>query len=207
MDVTVGNQSVEGLQDGKHGIFQKVWSPMEIAPSLAKVNLQKSSATPSWGAMTWQYFEENDKVESSGSGLSLSTTYYMVEQVGEGEKLTPIADSTWLSKGTRVRVQMRFTADRDMDYVELRLQRPAALEPVSTRSGYSFGYGLHGYRSVENTRNVYYFYRLGKGSYVVDFDLWVSQEGSFSCGVSTIQCMYAPEFVATSRSQQLKTGK
>lgn len=207
VDVTIGNQSVEGLQDGKHGIIRKTWSPMEIAPSLAKVNIQKSSATPSWGAMTWQYFEENDKVESSGSGLSLSTTYYMVEQVGEGEKLTPIADSTWLSKGTRVRVQMRFTADRDMDYVELRLQRPAALEPVSTRSGYSFGYGLHGYRSVENTRNVYYFYRLGKGSYVVDFDLWVSQEGVFSCGVSTIQCMYAPEFVATARSQQLKTGK
>ena len=46
-----------------------------------------------------------------------------------------------------------------------------------------------------------------KGTGFIDCDLWVSQSGNYSCGVSTLQCMYAPEFTATAMSQQLNTGK
>ena len=91
-----------------------------------------------------------------------------------------------------------------MDYVELHLQRPAALEPVSTRSGYTYSNGLGYYRSIENSATKLYFYRIGKGNYFIDGDYWVSQSGEYTSAPSTIQCMYAPEFIATAGTTNLK---
>lgn len=158
-----------------------------------------------WGAMTWQYYEDADKVQASGTGLTLKCTYYKVESRDGKELLTEVPEGS-LSKGDRVRVRLHFTADRAMDYVELHLQRPAALEPVSTRSGYTYSNGLGYYRSVENSTTKLYFYRIGKGNYFIDGDFWVSQSGEYTSAPSTIQCMYAPSFVATAESRQLRIG-
>ena len=159
--------------------------------------------------MTWQYYEDADKVASSGTGLSLKSTCYKVEHKDGREVLTALPTGTLASpvecqKGDRVRVCLLFTADRAMDYIELRMHRPAALEPMFTRSGYTYGRGLAYYSSIENTRNVYYLQRIGKGRYTIDCDFWVSQSGSYVSGLSTIQCMYAPAFIATSESMQLE---
>jgi len=109
-----------------------------------------------------------------------------------------------LAKGDRIRVRLQFTADRAMDYVELHLQRPAALEPVTTRSGYTYSNGLGYYCSVENSATKLYFYRIGKANYFIDGDFWVSQSGEYTSAPSTIQCMYAPEFIATAGATNLK---
>ncbi len=207
MDVKVGDKRIQHTPSGKLGLIQQTWTAKEILPSLAKVSLEKQTNSPSWGAMTWQYYENADKVESTGTGLSLGIKYYKVEQISDGERLIPISDATQLTKGDHVRIQVHFTADRDMEYVELSLQRPASLEPRSTRSGYAYNDGVCYYQSIENTRNVYYIYRLSKGRYLINCDLWVNQSGDYSCGVSTIQCMYAPEFVATAKSQRLSVAE
>ena len=163
--------------------------------------------------MTWQYYEDADKVQNSGTGLTLKCTYYKVENRDGKELLTEMPKSSLSlgkgggrgpAKGDRVRVRMLFTTDRAMDYVELHLQRPAALEPVSTRSGYTYSNGLGYYCSVENSATKLYFYRIGKGSYFIDHDFWVSQSGEFTSAPSTIQCMYAPEFVAKAPAQWIK---
>lgn len=161
-----------------------------------------------WGSMTWQYYEDANKVKASGTGLTLKCTYYKVENHDGKDILIELSDGlTSLAKGDRIRVRLQFTADRAMDYVELHLQRPAALEPVSTRSGYTFTNGLGYYCSVENSATKLYFYRIDKGSYFVDSDLWVSHAGHFSSGLSTIQCMYAPEFMATESSKEITVSE
>ena len=203
LSISVGKERLETSQDNPLARAHKQWEAEEITPSLAHVEISRHTPTPSWGAMTWQYYEDIDKVKASGTGLTLTTTYYKVCASGHnamGETLVPIDASTPLTKGDRVRILLHFTADRDMDYVELRQQRPAALEPTRTRSGYTHSNGIGHYRSVENTQTTYYFYHLGRGSYTLDCDYWVSQAGEFACGISTMQCMYAPEFVATAES-------
>ena len=207
MEVTVAEKKVEHTSDGRLGIIRQAWTPKEIAPSLAKISLKKHTNTPSWGAMTWQYYEEADKVEASGTGLSLSATYYKVEPTAQGEQLTRLTTDMPLTQGDRVRVRLKVVADRAMDYVELHMKRPAALEPVSTRSGYTYSRGHSYYRSIENTKTTLYFYHIDKGSFFIDCDLWVAQKGSYSCGVSTIQCMYAPEFIATAESTRMQVGE
>ena len=203
IEVRVGGKRQGEVQSGHLGRIQQEWEAEDITPQLAKVTLERQTASPSWGAMTWQYYEEPDKVKASGTGLSLTVTYYKVEHTDKGEKLTRIDADTPLAKGDRVRVRIKYTADRAMDYVELHLQRPAALEPVSTRSGYTYSRGGSYYCSIENSKTTLYFNHISKGTGTIDHDLWVGQSGNYSCGVSTIQCMYAPEFVATAKSLRL----
>ena len=203
IEVRVGGKVQGEVQSGHLGRIQQEWKAEDITPQLAKVSLERQTASPSWGAMTWQYYEEPDKVKASGTGLSLAITYYKVETSDKGEKLTRINADTPLTKGDRVRVRIKYTADRAMDYVELHLRRPAALEPVSTRSGYTYSRGGSYYRSIENTKTTFYFHHINKGTGSIDCDLWVNQSGNYSCGVSTLQCMYAPEFVATAKSLRL----
>ena len=202
--VKVGGKTVDALlddtiRDKRLGVIQQEWTPEEIRPSLATVSLEQQAETPAWGSMTWQYYEEIDKVDASCTGLTLTATYYKVENSGGRESLTEL-QATSLSKGDRIRVQLTFSADRAMDYVELHMHRPAALEPSTTRSGYTYSKGLGYYRSIENTRNVYYLQHIEKGSHTIECDFWVSQAGSYSCAPSTIQCMYAPTFMATSET-------
>lgn len=208
MKVKVGNGvlrvSPDTAVDNKNlGLIKQAWEAEEIAPTMAKVLLDKKTPGIAWGAMTWQYYEDVDKVKASGTGLALTVTYYKIVSVDGVDKLLHIDGNTQLEKGDRVRVRLHFTADRAMDYVELHLQRPAALEPVNTRSGYAYSNGLGYYCGVENTRTAFYFYHLNKGKYFIDCDLWVSQSGDYSCGASTLQCMYAPEFIATAESRRL----
>ena len=202
---TVDTSSDDNIRDKRLGIIRKEWTPEEIRPELATIRLEQTGETPAWGSVTWQYFEEIDKVKASATGLSLKCTYYKVENRDGREALIALPAGSPVHKGDHIRVCLQFTADRAMDYVELRMPRPAALEPSSTRSGYTYHKGMAYYRSIENTRNVYYLYRIDKGRYTIECDFWVSQSGTYSCAPSTIQCMYDPTFMATSEAVQLET--
>jgi hypothetical protein len=49
--------------------------------------------------------------------------------------------------------------------------------------------------------------RLPKGTYVFEYPLRVTHEGNFSNGITTIQCMYAPEFTSHSEGIRVKVEK
>ena len=211
VDVKVKNATLRLIEQDKRGTVKYEVTPEKRVSAMPEIPiLLEGKETPSmaWGSMTWQYYEDANKVKASGTGLTLKCTYYKVENHDGKDILIELSDGlTSLAKGDRIRVRLQFTADRAMDYVELHLQRPAALEPVSTRSGYTFTNGLGYYSSVENSATKLYFYRIDKGSYFVDSDFWVSHAGHFSSGLSTIQCMYAPEFIATESSKKITVSE
>ena len=84
--------------------------------------------------------------------------------------------------------------------------RAATVEPVSTRAGFSYNWhdDIGYYIAPGNTRNVFYIYRLSKGSYAMEYDVKVQKPGRFTVGNAVMQCMYAPAFRATSESATLK---
>lgn len=208
IELKVKNATLKLIEQDKRGTIKYEVTPQKdrqtsAMPEIPLLLEGKEAPSMAWGSITWQYYEDADKVQASGTGLSLKCTYYKVENKDGKKVLTELSEGA-LSKGDRIRVHLHFSADRAMDYVELYFKRPAALEPVTTRSGYTYSNGLGYYCSIENTQTRYYFYRLSKGEYFIDCDLWVSQSGLYTCGVSTIQCMYAPTFIATGKSQQLR---
>ena len=104
----------------------------------------------------------------------------------------------------KVRVELR--VDRAMEYVHLKDMRASCFEPISTNSGYRWQDGLGYYESVKDASVNFFFGYLGQGTYVFEYPLRVTHEGDFSNGITTIQCMYAPEFSSHSEGVRVKVS-
>jgi uncharacterized protein YfaS (alpha-2-macroglobulin family) len=89
-----------------------------------------------------------------------------------------------------------------MEYVHMQDMRASALEPVNVLSSYKYRGGLGYYESTRDAASHFFFDFLPKGTYLFEYPLIASQIGSFSNGITTIQCMYAPEF--TSHSEGIR---
>ena len=176
--------------------------------SLAQMSGSRSISTTivrdnkgiSWGALYYQYTEQMDKVPASQTGITLARTLYKVEPDGS---LTELKEGRGVSVGDRLRVRLHVQCDRNMEYVELKEFRAACLEPVSTASGWVWTSGLSYYVAINNSHNAVYIDRLDKGKYIIDADYYVTNPGSFTLAPSVLQCLYAPEFRATSRGQRI----
>ena len=155
----------------------------------------------SWGALYYQYTEQMDKIPASETGITLSRTLYKVEADGS---LTELKKGRGVAVGDRLRVRLHVQCDRNMEYVELKEFRAACLEPVSTTSGWAWTNGLSYYVAINNSHNAVYIDRLEKGKYIIDADYYVTNPGSFTLAPSVLQCLYAPEFRATSPGQRIE---
>ena len=80
--------------------------------------------------------------------------------------------------------------------------RASGFEPVNVLSEYKYRGGLGYYESTKDASTNFFFSSVRKGTYVFEYPLRVSHRGNFSNGVTTIQCMYAPEF--TSHSEGIR---
>ena len=85
--------------------------------------------------------------------------------------------------------------------------RASGFEPTDVMSEYKYQDGLGYYQSTRDASTNFFFSYLPKGTYVFEYSLFVSHEGDFSNGITTIQCMYAPEFTAHSEGIRVKVGE
>ncbi|MBQ6068098.1 MAG: hypothetical protein IJK84_01225 [Bacteroidales bacterium] len=159
----------------------------------------RSNKGISWGALYYQYTEQMDRVPASETGITLRRELY---RVNPDESLTPVDDQHPLHVGDRFRIRLFVSCDRNLEYVELKAFRAACLEPVSTASGWVWGLP-HYYVAVNNSHEAIYIDRLEKGKYTIDADYYVTNPGAFTLAPSVLQCLYAPEFRATSRGQRI----
>ncbi len=118
--------------------------------------------------------------------------------------LQPLDNNNTLQVGDKVRVRIELRADRDMEYVHMKDMRASCMEPVNVLSEYKWQGGLGYYRNNQDVSTNFFFDQLRKGTYVFEYSLFVSHTGTFSNGITTIQCMYAPEF--TSHSEGIKVN-
>ncbi|MDR2473435.1 MAG: hypothetical protein LBD53_07760, partial [Tannerella sp.] len=147
-----------------------------------------------WGGMYWQYFEQLDKITQAETSLKMNKQLYIRTLTEHGEQLQPITDGKPLKVGDLVCVRIELRADRDYEYVHLKDMRASCFEPVSTLSRYRWQDGLGYYESVKDASSNFFITSLPKGVYVFEYDLRVTHVGTFSNGITTFQCMYAPEF-------------
>ncbi|MEO8583610.1 MAG: hypothetical protein ABI415_07425, partial [Flavitalea sp.] len=103
------------------------------------------------------------------------------------------------------RIELR--ADRDMQYIHMKDMRAACMEPTNVISIYKYQDGLGYYESTKDASTNFYFSSLPKGVYVFEYELLVTHSGEFSNGITTIQCMYAPEFTSHSEGIIVKVEK
>ena len=161
-----------------------------------------------WGGLYWQYVERLDKIASPADRhLMIKKALFLRTLTGAGEVLQPVGERTRLQVGDLVRVRMELRADRYYEFVHLKDLRAAGLEPVNVRSGNRFQDGLLYYESVKDASVNFFIHALPKGVYVFEYDLRASNAGDFSNGITTFQCMYAPEFAAHSEGLRLSIAR
>ena len=186
--------------------FQQRIDGAEITPDMGNINVRVSSKEkiqdmPGWGAVYWQYFEDIDKVTAANDTrmpLQLHKQLFIERSSDKGPVLYPVTDSNKLQVGDKLKVRIELKADRDMEYVHMKDLRAAGTEPANVLSTYKWQGGMGYYESTKDASVNFFFSRLHKGTYVFEYPLWVAQSGSFSAGVATIQCMYAPEYISHS---------
>jgi uncharacterized protein YfaS (alpha-2-macroglobulin family) len=173
---------------------EKVKETMGNIAVRIKSSPNQPATSTSWGAAYWQYFEDMDKVTTAATPLKLTKKIFVEKNASRGPVLVAINDGDELNVGDKVKVRIELKADRDMEYVHMKDMRAACMEPVNVISEYKWQGGLGYYESTKDASTNFFFNWLGKGTYVFEYSLYVTHAGNFSNGISSIQCMYAPEF-------------
>ncbi|GAB3636873.1 hypothetical protein GCM10027422_24630 [Hymenobacter arcticus] len=204
LQVAVGGQPVqpEATQAGT-GYYKTSWPAAAIQPAQGKVTVTKTDAGVAWGALYWQYFEDIDKVMPVATPLSLERQLYRETRTAAGPQLEKISATTPLRVGDALVVRLMLRTDRALEYVHLKDQRAAGLEPISPLSGYRYQNGLGYYESPRDAATNFFLSAVPRGTHVFEYRLRASQAGNFSGGLSQAQCLYAPEFGANSAGLRL----
>ncbi len=189
------------------GYFKTGWKAEAVSPSLASVKVKNPNKTVAWGALFWQYFEDLDKIKTfRETPLSLKKTLYVEKPGDKGPVLVAIKSADDLHPGDKLKVRLELRVDRDMEYVHLKDMRASGLEPIETLSRYKWQGGMGYYESPGDAATNFFFDYLRKGTYIFEYPLRVVHRGDFSNGISSIQCMYAPEFSSHSAGERVKVN-
>jgi hypothetical protein len=111
-----------------------------------------------------------------------------------------------LHTGEKLKVRIVLTVDRNLEFVHMKDMRASAFEPPVSEalSGYRYRDGLGYYQSTTDLATNFFFDYLLKGTYVFEYPLLVNAAGEYSNGITTVQCMYAPEFAAHSEGIRVR---
>ncbi len=183
------------------GAFTMTLNPKNASGK--KLKITRTGNSPAWGGVISQY-ESPLKEISAVEIPEMSVRKELVALVDEGNgSLTPKTDIP-LKKGLKVRVTLVINTDRDMDYVAITDERSACLEPSEQLSHYTSTDGVWYYKEMRNENTKLYFDFLPKGHHVISYDCTVNQQGSFSCGIATMQSQYSPTLVCHSGAEEIE---
>ncbi len=190
-------EKMEETQRGS-GYVKTSWQGEEIKSEMGEVNIEKTSPGVVWGALYWQYFEDLDKITSAETGLRFKKELFLKKMTDKGPELQPITEKTPIRVGDLVTVRLEIKNDRDLEFVHIKDMRASGFEPVNVLSGYRWQGNLGYYESTRDAATNFFADRMQKGVYVFEYDLRANNSGDFSNGITSLQCMYAPEMSAHS---------
>ncbi|MBQ8875123.1 MAG: alpha-2-macroglobulin, partial [Bacteroides sp.] len=154
---------------------------------IRQVSVEKASEGIGWGAVYAEFEEDLDEVAAQGNALKVSRTLYK-----DGQALPEGAE---LQVGDKLTVRLKVTADRDMDFVQVKDERAACMEPVDALSGYRWNRTVGYYLETKDASTSFYMDQLRKGTHVLEYEVYITSSGRYSQGIATAQSVYAPEFV------------
>ncbi|WP_150451046.1 alpha-2-macroglobulin family protein [Arenibacter lacus] len=210
IEVQIGDQHINPATldnvkiEAGTGYYKTSWDRSEIKPAMATVQLNKKLEGSAWGTLTWQYFEDLDKISFADTPLKLRKKVFLRNHIPTGEELSEVSDTKPLKIGDLVRIRIELQVDRGMEFVHMKDMRASGLEPTTVLSSYQWQDGLGYYQSVKDASVNFFFDYLPKGVYIFEYDLRVNHSGDFSNGITTIQSMYAPEFSSHTEGLRLQ---
>lgn len=195
--VYVNNQLIDSKNKelGTDYIKQS-WAGDQMSASMGNVKIEKSGDGPAWGTMYWQYYEDLDKITTQTGELNINKKLFVEKASDKGKTLVEVTEANPLKIGDKVIMRLTVRVDRDMEFVHLKDMRASCFEPIETLSGLRWQNNTYYYQSTKDASTNFFFDHLAKGTYVFEYPVYVNRSGEYSNGITSIQCMYAPEFVS-----------
>jgi uncharacterized protein YfaS (alpha-2-macroglobulin family) len=172
---------------------------------MATASIENKSKVPGYGGIYWQYLEDLDEIKrNSYTSLSISKELHLKRNTDKGQVLQKTTTKNPLKIGDLVTVRLIISTKEDMEFVHLKDMRISCFEPVGILSAYQYKDNLGFYKSTTDAATHFFFDKINKGTYVLEYDIRVNNKGNFSNGISTMQSMYAPEFSSHTRGLKVE---
>lgn len=193
VEITLGKEVIRTPADNAIGYIKKTVSGDVM--NIKKVSVDKEGTGMGWGAVYAQYLESMDQIGEQGNGLSVSCQLYKGDEA--------LNESAPLKVGDRITVRLTVKADRDMDFVQIKDDRAACMEPLQAVSGFRWGNGLGYYQATKDASTQFFIDQMRKGTYVIEYQVYVNRTGEYQAGIATVQSAYAPEFGGHTRGYRV----
>ena len=184
VEITLGKEVIRTPADDAIGYIKKTMSGDVM--NIKKIRVDKEGAGMGWGAVYAQYLESMDQISGQGNGLSVSRQLYKGDEA--------LNESAPLKVGDKITVRLTVKADRDMDFVQIKDDRAACMEPLQAVSGFRWSNGLGYYQATKDASTQFFIDQMRKGTYVIEYQVYVNRTGEYQTGIATVQSAYAPEF-------------
>ena len=193
VEITLGKEVIRTSADDAIGYIKKTMSGDVM--NIKKIRVDKEGAGMGWGAVYAQYLESMDQISGQGNGLSVSRQLYKGDEA--------LNESAPLKVGDKITVRLTVKADRDMDFVQIKDDRAACMEPLQAVSGFRWGNGLGYYQATKDASTQFFIDQMRKGTYVIEYQVYVNRTGEYQAGIATVQSAYAPEFGGHTRGYRV----
>ena len=184
VEITLGKEMIRTPVDDAIGYIKK--TVIGDVMNIKKVRVDKEGTGMGWGAVYAQYLESMDQIGEQGNGLSVSRQLYKGDEA--------LNESAPLKVGDKITVRLTVKADRDMDFVQIKDDRAACMEPLQAVSGFRWSNGLGYYQATKDASTQFFIDQMRKGTYVIEYQVYVNRTGEYQAGIATVQSAYAPEF-------------
>lgn len=171
------------------------------------VRIEKQGNAPAWGAIYTQYFSPIHSVEKNKGVLNVEKKLFKERYESGKRRLIQITEEQPLCVGDKVIVRLTLRSDRVMNYVYLKDLRSACMEPVSQLSQTEYRDGIWYYHTSRDLSENFYIENMPEGTFVLEYPAYISRDGKYSGGLSSIQCLYAPEYVSHTEGTILEVKK
>ena len=162
------------------------------------------------------YDKPFEDIKAVGNGFTIERRFFRektVEQVyddrtGPNERVNvkeEIKPGTPVAVGDKIIAEYRIWNQENRSFVKVDAFREAALRPVQQLSGHT-GWGWfnlrrltftpQGYRNVKADRTEYYFDSFPEENTTLSEEFFVTQAGTFTAPVITVESLYAPHYRA-----------
>ncbi len=161
------------------------------------LTIAKSTGLPAMGSVISRSVQAMDSIEAHAvPAVSIRKRLNLVTPEG-------VVAADTLHVGDRVRVQLIITATERLDYITVIDRNAACMEPAQQLSGYRFQDRLWFYRETKDTENRMFIELIEPGTYIVDYEMYITATGKYSSGVATLQSQLNPAIDANSSARRI----
>lgn len=194
------------LATGKHlcEIRVKGSGPLYISAYLKYFSLEKFITKTGLRIKTRRRFYKLEKVKASAKVAGKRGQ--VVDQKIERFKRIPLANLAEVKSGDLIEVELLVDSDNDYEYIMLRDDKPAGLEPMENRSGYN-GNDMGAYVEFRDSKVCFFVRSLARGSHSLSYRLRAETPGKFSALPAIGSAMYALELKSNSDEFKIKIAE